>query len=80
MGEQSMLKVSEAWQEYKPKPGHGDHTTVAHFLRRAGFGATSDEIAAGSKPTPGELIDQPLSAVEDPAQAWQFDFVTKASL
>ncbi len=80
MGEQSMLKVSEAWQEYKPKPGHWDHAAVAHFHRRAGFGATSDEIAAGLKLTPGELIDQLLSAVEDPEQAREFDFVTKASL
>lgn len=76
----SMPSATEAWLPFEPKANEWNHAAVAHLYRRAAFGATGEEIAAGLKQTPSALVDQLLDATDTPAQAKEFAFVKQAAL
>jgi len=56
-----------AWEPYKPSSqSPWDIRKVGHLARRAGFGATWEELEAGLKAGPEKAIDQLLQG--DPGQ------------
>jgi len=53
-----------AWEPYKPSAqSPWDIRKVGHLARRAGFGATWEELEAGLKAGPEKAIDQLLQAI-----------------
>jgi uncharacterized protein (DUF1800 family) len=51
---------SSTLQPWQPMPGQWDVPTIHHLYRRAGFGASMNEIIAAKAMTPGQLVDQLL--------------------
>ena len=64
---ETIIDPDWAWSEFKP----GEETpwnmrTAAHLFRRAGFGATVDELTAAAEKTPAQVADELLDAQETP--------------
>ena len=54
-----------AWSDFKPsKERPWNIRTAAHLFRRAGFGATHEELSAAIKKSPGDVVDELLNASE----------------
>lgn len=64
-----------AWSQYKPEqPTDWNKQLVAHLYRRAGFGATHDQLKLGLELSPVELVD---SLTKQPTE--QVEFTTSAN-
>ena len=54
-----------AWSDFKPSEERPwNIRTAAHLFRRAGFGATHEELSAAIKKPPGDVVDELLNASE----------------
>ena len=53
-----MRDAKTAWEPYSPSDANPwDRKKVGHLYRRAGFGATADELARGVKDGPEKTLD-----------------------
>ncbi len=75
------LNPADAWKPFEPSPGEWNHAAVAHFFRRAGFGATAAQISDGLKSSPLQLARQLVQNRTDSAdEIASFESLSKASV
>ena len=64
---ETIIDPDWAWSEFKPsEETQWNMRTVAHLFRRAGFGATQNELTAASVKSPAQVADELLDAPETP--------------
>ena len=62
---ETMIDPEWAWAEFKPdEESAWNLRTASHLFRRAGFGATQEELTAAVSKTPVQVVDELLSAIE----------------
>lgn len=76
----SDLTPQTAWLPFEPTAGDWDIAKVAHFYRRAGFGATVARLQSGVELTPAELTETLFSQAESPEESATFDRLAKSSV
>lgn len=70
-----------AWREFQPRDaGEWNADAAAHLHRRAGFGATQEELKATIKQSPGQAVDEIVAAAEADADAPTYDTLTRSVL
>lgn len=75
------LTPQEAWQPLQPAQGQWTERLVAHLYRRAGFGATASEIAAGVQASPEELVESLISGrTESAEKRAEFDSLSESAI
>ncbi|MEZ6125854.1 MAG: DUF1800 domain-containing protein [Planctomycetaceae bacterium] len=73
----SEIDAASAWEPWVPdEQSPWDTAAAAHLFRRAGFGATADELQEAVRKSPAEVIEQLVSGVED--STWQQQMNTLA--
>jgi uncharacterized protein (DUF1800 family) len=81
MPQQMMLRPEEAWKPFEPAAKNWNRATIAHFYRRAGFGATSAELTAGLEMKPTELAKKLVHESEDEAQQTkEFETLSRSAI
>lgn len=65
----SQIDPAWAWTEYKPSDKQPwNRAAAAHLYRRAGFGASADELDEATKKTPGEIVEKLLDPSAETAE------------
>lgn len=76
-----MIDPSWAWSTYQPADeSPWDMSAAAHLYRRAGFGATYEELTAAVKRQPAELVDELVAAKEPESYRAQIRSLIQAAL
>lgn len=76
-----MLPAKEAWKTFEPAASEWNRTAVAHFYRRAGFGASTTELDAALKLTPIQLADGLIAGrTESDEKIADFESLSRAAM
>lgn len=71
----------KAWQPWEPtSEAPWDRRSAAHLFRRAGFGATSEELDAAVRKRPHEVVEELLSATESEEYRQQSESLAAAAV